>query len=61
MTKLTWVMSLMSASGSPGTATRSANLPASTVPRSFSTPSSFAPPSVADWMAYIAGMPASTM
>ena len=40
-------MSVISASGSPGTAMRSANLPASTVPRSFSAPTSLAPASVA--------------
>jgi hypothetical protein len=48
ITKLTCVITPMSASGSPGTATRSAILPGSTLPSSFSMPMSRAPVIVAD-------------
>ena len=47
ITKLGFITSLMSAIGSPGTATRSAHLPASIVPVSFDRP--MAPAGTLDW------------
>ena len=51
----------MSASGSPSTAMRSASLPVSTVPTSFSISSSSAVVTVADRIASIGGMPPATI